>query len=133
MRRSRLVLETWLLGHHDTVFPLGTLARRPFAVVDGKATGPGVFDMAAGIVQAIHAVGSLDDRGGCELLFSADEEVGSNASKDLIIERARACGHVLVFEGSADGGLLKTARKGTGTFRLVADGRSQRSSDAGTA
>lgn len=113
-----------LLGHHDTVFPIGTLAKRPFRVADGHATGPGVFDMAAGIVQAIHAVGSLDDPSGCELLFSADEEIGSKASKDLIVERALACGHALVFEGSADGGLLKTARKGTGTFRLVIDGRS---------
>lgn len=112
-----------LLGHHDTVFPLGTLAQRPFTVTDGKAMGPGVFDMAAGIVQAIHAVASLEDRSGCELLFSADEEVGSRASRELIIERARACGSVLVFEGSADGGLLKTARKGTGTFEVVVTGR----------
>ena len=112
-----------LLGHHDTVFPLGTLALRPFAVADGRATGPGVFDMAAGIVQAIHAVASLDDRSGCELLFSADEEIGSWESRDLIVERAEACGSVLVFEGSADGGKLKTARKGTGTFELVIEGR----------
>lgn len=112
-----------LLGHHDTVFPLGTLEQRPFAVADGKATGPGVFDMSAGIVQAIHAVASLDDRGGCELLFSADEEVGSRASKDLILERAAACGNVLVFEPSADGGGLKTGRKGCGTFQVVVSGR----------
>ncbi|MEM7094539.1 MAG: M20 family metallopeptidase [Actinomycetota bacterium] len=112
-----------LLGHHDTVFPLGTLERRPFTVAEGRATGPGVFDMAAGIIQAVHAVGSLEDRSGCELLFSSDEEVGSRASRELIIERAQACGHVLVFEGSADGGLLKTARKGCGTFEVVIRGR----------
>jgi len=46
-----------ILGHHDTVFPLGTLERRPFKVEDGRATGPGVFDMLGGIVQAVHGVG----------------------------------------------------------------------------
>ena len=112
-----------LVGHHDTVFPLGTLAARPFTVADGRATGPGVFDMKGGIVQAVHAVASLDDRSGVELLFTADEEVGSGASRELIEERARACGAVLVLEPSADGGALKTARKGTGTFEVVVHGR----------
>ena len=112
-----------VLGHHDTVFPLGSLASRPFTVADGRATGPGVFDMKAGIVQAIHAVASLDDRSGVELLFSADEEVGSGTSRALIEERALACGAVLVLEPSADGGALKTSRKGTGTFELLVHGR----------
>jgi len=112
-----------IVGHHDTVFPAGTVAQRPFAVVDGRATGPGVFDMKAGIVQAIHAVASLADRGGIELLITADEEVGSHSSRALIVERALACGTVLVCEPSADGGALKIARKGTGTFELVVHGR----------
>jgi glutamate carboxypeptidase len=112
-----------VVGHHDTVFPLGTLASRPFAVDEGRATGPGVFDMKAGIVQAIHAAASLTDRSGIELLFTADEEVGSNASRALIEERAAACGAVLVVEPSADGGALKTARKGTGGFEVVVHGR----------
>jgi glutamate carboxypeptidase len=112
-----------LLGHHDTVFPLGTLAARPFAVADGRATGPGVFDMAAGIVQALHGLAALDDRSGVEVLFTADEEVGSGTSRALIEERARACGAVLVLEPSADGGALKTARKGCGTFDVVIRGR----------
>ena len=112
-----------LLGHHDTVFPLGTLARRPFAVADGVATGPGVFDMLGGIVQALHGLAALADRSSVELLFSADEEVGSLHSRDLVEERARACGHVLVLEPSADGGALKTGRKGCGTFEVVVEGR----------
>ena len=112
-----------LLGHHDTVFPLGTLAARPFAVADGRATGPGVFDMKGGIVQAVHAVAMLDDPSGVELLFSADEEVGSETSRALIEERALATGAVLVLEPSADGGALKTGRKGTGTFEVVVHGR----------
>ena len=112
-----------ILGHHDTVFPIGALAERPFTVADGKATGPGVFDMKAGIVQAIHAVASLDDASGVEMLFTADEEVGSGASRALLEERAQACGNVLVLEPSADGGSVKTGRKGTGTFEVVVGGR----------
>ena len=112
-----------LLGHHDTVFPLGTLAARPFDVSDGRATGPGVFDMLAGIVQALHGLATLDDLTGVELLFSSDEEVGSHASRDLIEDRAEACGAVLVLEPSADGGVLKTGRKGCGTFEVHVHGR----------
>ena len=112
-----------LLGHHDTVFPAGTLATRPFAVVEGRATGPGVFDMLGGIVQALHGLAALDSRSGVEILVSADEEVGSTESRSLIEERALACGAVLVLEPSADGGLLKTGRKGTGTFEVTVRGR----------
>lgn len=112
-----------LVGHHDTVFPLGALAERPFTVTDGRATGPGVFDMKAGIVLAAHAVAALDDPSGVEILISSDEEVGSGASRQLIEERALACGNVLVLEPSADGGALKTGRKGVGTFEISIDGR----------
>ena len=112
-----------ILGHHDTVFPLGALAERPFAVADGRATGPGVFDMKAGIVQAIHAVAALADASGVEMLFTADEEVGSATSRALLEARAAACGNVLVLEPSADGGAVKTGRKGTGTFEVVVRGR----------
>ncbi|MFF3996337.1 M20 family metallopeptidase [Streptomyces cyaneofuscatus] len=114
-----------VLGHHDTVFPLGTLARRPFAIADGRATGPGVFDMLGGLVQAIHGLATLDerDRSGVEILVTADEEVGSFSSRAFIEERARACGAVLVFEGAADGGALKNARKGCGAFQVSITGR----------
>jgi glutamate carboxypeptidase len=112
-----------ILGHHDTVHPAGTLARLPFTVRDGIATGPGVFDMKAGIVQAIYAVASLQDSSYVEILLSADEEIGSHASRALIEERAMACGSVLVLEPSADGGALKIGRKGTGTITLSIEGR----------
>ena len=112
-----------ILGHHDTVFPLGTLERRPFAVADGHATGPGVFDMLGGIVQAVHAVASLDDWSAVEILMSADEEIGSGTSRALIEERALACGAVLVLEGAADGGFIKIGRKGCGTFHVAINGR----------
>ncbi|MGW7328578.1 M20 family metallopeptidase [Streptomyces sp. NPDC054840] len=112
-----------ILGHHDTVFPLGTLARRPFRVEGGHATGPGVFDMLGGLVQAIHGLAALDDLSGVEVLVTADEEIGSGSSRVLIEERARACGAVLVCEGAADGGGLKTGRKGCGTFEVLIKGR----------
>ncbi len=117
------VPKVLLLGHHDTVFPIGALAARPFTVADGHVTGPGVFDMLAGIVQALHGLATLHDLSGVELLFSADEEVGSASSRALIEERAAACGAVLVLEPSADGGALKTGRKGCGTFDVVVHGR----------
>src|SRR5215218_4037890 len=64
-----------LVGHHDTVFPRGALATRPFSVIEGRATGPGVFDMKGGVVLAIHAIAALGDRSGIELLVTSDEEV----------------------------------------------------------
>ena len=115
--------QVLILGHHDTVHPAGTIDTFPFAVDGNVAKGPGIFDMKAGIVQAIHAVASLADRSRVEILLSADEEIGSKASRALIEERARACGAVLVIEPSADGGALKTGRKGTGTFVLSIEGR----------
>jgi glutamate carboxypeptidase len=112
-----------VLGHHDTVFPLGTLARRPFVVKDDKAYGPGVFDMLGGLVQALHGLAQLEHREGVEILITADEEVGSAASRKLIEELALICGAVLVFEGAGEGGALKTGRKGCGTFTVQITGR----------
>ena len=112
-----------ILGHHDTVHPVGTLARLPFAVRDNMAFGPGVFDMKAGIVQAIYAVASMEDHSHVEILLTSDEEIGSHASRALLEERAQACGAALVLEPSADGGALKIGRKGTGTITLTIEGR----------
>ena len=112
-----------ILGHHDTVHPVGTLARLPFAVRDIMAFGPGVFDMKAGIVQAIYAVASMDDHSHVEILLTADEEIGSHESRALLEERAQACGTALVLEPSANGGALKIGRKGTGTIMLTIEGR----------
>jgi glutamate carboxypeptidase len=117
-----------ILGHHDTVHPIGTLAEFPFAIDGNRATGPGIFDMKTGIVQAIHALGALRHSAPellarVEILLTADEEIGSHASRALLEERAQAAGSVLVLEPSADGGALKTGRKGTGTFLLSVHGR----------
>ena len=112
-----------ILGHHDTVHPVGTVVEIPFSVEGGIARGPGVFDMKAGIVQALYAVASLEDSSHIEILLTADEEIGSKESRALLEERALACGAVLVLEPSADGGALKVGRKGTGTITVHLEGR----------
>ena len=111
-----------LLGHLDTVWPLGTLARWPFSVDGDIATGPGVFDMKAGIVQALAALSLLSSLDGLCLLLNADEEIGSPTSRDLIIDSARGCHAALVCEPSA-GGALKTARKGIAMYDVNIVGR----------
>jgi len=112
-----------VLGHHDTVFGIGTLDQRPFTVTGDRVQGPGVFDMLGGLVQAIHGLALLPDRRGVEILVTADEETGSHCSRPLIEELAVTCGAALVFEGAGEGGALKTARKGCGTFRIEVSGR----------
>ena len=111
-----------LLGHVDTVWPFGTTARWPFEVVDGRATGPGAFDMKAGLVQGLAALGQLDDLTGVALLATTDEEVGSPTSRALIEQTAAGCEAVLVLEPSA-AGALKTGRKGVGNYELAVHGR----------
>jgi glutamate carboxypeptidase len=111
--------RTLLLGHVDTVWPAGTLAEIPFRVAAGMATGPGVFDMKAGIAVAITvlsaaAAGEVTPEGGVTLLLTPDEELGSDASRALLTAEALRHERVLVLEPSGDGGAAKVARKGTG-------------------
>jgi glutamate carboxypeptidase len=114
-----------LLCHYDTVWPLGTLAGWPFTVDGDRATGPGIFDMKSGLVQAVWALRALDAAGlprpAVRLLLSGDEEIGSPASRPVIEQAAEGTGATLVFEASADGA-VKTARKGVGLFQLHATG-----------
>ncbi|WP_093775746.1 M20 family metallopeptidase [Streptomyces sp. yr375] len=113
-----------LLGHHDTVWPVGSLESRPWSVADGIARGPGVLDMKAGLVQMFHAVASLPSPEGVCVLVNGDEEVGSTTSRRLIEECAREAVAALVLEASADAeGALKTARKGTSRYEVVVHGR----------
>lgn len=119
-------IDVLLIGHIDTVFPTGTLAERPFAVDDeGIATGPGVYDMKSGLVQAIHAVAMLADRRGVALFVNDDEEVGSLSSQRLIAEIAEGASAALVFEGASLGheGALKTARRGVSMYEITIAGR----------
>jgi len=111
-----------LVGHIDTVWPLGTVARWPFSVADGVATGPGAFDMKAGIVQLLHALAAVDDREGVAVLLTADEETGSTTSRALIEETARGAEAALILEPSA-GAALKTARKGVSNYQVIVRGR----------
>ncbi|MEV6558305.1 M20 family metallopeptidase [Nocardia sp. NPDC051756] len=112
-----------VLGHFDTVWPVGTTAEWPFTVTDGIASGPGTFDMKAGIVQAITAIELLTDSSHVSVLLTSDEEVGSTTSRKLIEEQARKAGAVLVCEPSADGGAVKSSRKGIANYRIEITGR----------
>jgi glutamate carboxypeptidase len=111
-----------LLCHLDTVWPAGTTARWPFAAGGGRATGPGVFDMKAGLVQGLYALGAAACQDDVTLLVTSDEEIGSPSSRSLIEAEARRSRAVLVLEPSADGA-LKTARKGVSMYRLAVTGR----------
>jgi glutamate carboxypeptidase len=112
-----------VLGHHDTVWPLGSLATHPFAVTDGVLRGPGCFDMKAGLVMAFHAVATLPDADGITVLVTGDEEIGSPTSRELIEAEAGGCAAVLVLEASAEHGALKTQRKGVSLYEVTAHGR----------
>jgi glutamate carboxypeptidase len=112
-----------LLGHHDTVWPTGSLATHPFGVDDGVLRGPGCFDMKAGVVMAVHAVAALADPSGVAILITGDEELGSPSSRGLIEAEAAGCTAALVLEASADGGALKTERKGISLYQVTVRGR----------
>jgi glutamate carboxypeptidase len=116
-----------LLGHFDTVWPVGQLATMPLKRDGGRLYGPGVFDMKAGIglaslaTRAVMELQGLDD---CQvvMLWTTDEEVGSTTSRALIEAEASKSEAVLVFEPSLPGGGLKTSRKGVGQFEMTVRG-----------
>lgn len=114
-----------VLAHYDTVWPKGTLADWPFGVDGDRATGPGIFDMKAGLVQAVWALRVLAEAGlsrpPVRLVLNGDEEIGSPVSRPVIEAAAEGAGAALVFEASA-AGALKTARKGVGIFRVDVTG-----------
>lgn len=119
-----------LLGHHDTVWPLGTLTRLPAVTREGILRGPGCLDMKAGVVMALHALASLasltasggpDALDGVTLLVTGDEEIGSPTSRALIEDEARGCRAALVLEAAADGA-LKLARKGRAHYEVAIAG-----------
>ena len=113
------------VGHYDTVWPAGTLARKPFTVSGGVARGPGIFDMKAGLVQALWAAKLLhEDTSAPSIVFivNSDEEIGSLTSRNRIEQEARASRATLVFEPSFHG-KVKTARKGVGMYTVEVEGR----------
>jgi glutamate carboxypeptidase len=111
-----------LLGHTDTVWPAGEIAKRPFKIENGRATGPGAFDMKAGILL-MWMVLQIVRENSVRILLTGDEEAGSVSSRSLIESVAGECSAVLVLEPSLPGGALKTARKGVGRFTIKAIGR----------
>ena len=112
-----------LLGHFDTVWPVGQLARMPLTIDDGRLRGPGVFDMKAGIGIGMLAARALTETDlTCSrrivMLWTTDEEVGSVTSRQAIEDEARRSAAVLVLEPSLPGGAAKTSRKGVGEFHI---------------
>lgn len=119
--------QVLMLGHFDTVWPVGQLATMPIKREGGRLHGPGVFDMKGGIglaMLATRAVLELDGLENCRvaMLWTTDEEIGSGTSRALIEAEAAQSEAVLVFEPSLPGGGLKTSRKGVGQFEMIARG-----------
>jgi glutamate carboxypeptidase len=120
------VRQILLVGHFDTVWPIGEAARRPFTVRDGKACGPGINDMKSGLVIGLYALRALIETAQTPAhrlvyLLTSDEENGSLSSRELIETEARRSDHVLVLEPSRYGSLV-TWRKGIGRFTLEVTG-----------
>jgi len=123
--RSQLLV----LGHYDTVYASGTLAKMPFRTAAGRVFGPGVFDMKAGIVQALFALDAIQECGVAltkklVFLWTSDEEIGSESSRRLLETEAKRSDAVFVLEPAlSPKGLLKTARKGVGEAEIIVRGR----------
>lgn len=119
-KRGRVLL----LGHLDTVWPLGTLARMPWQEREGELSGPGVLDMKAGVVMALEAIAALQQGGAMRpatLLLNSEEEIGSPVSRAITEDVARASSAVFVLE-PAQGLAYKTARKSVGRWGLRVEG-----------
>lgn len=116
-----------LLGHFDTVYPLGTLPNMPFRIEDGRLHGPGVLDMKAGIALMLAAIEALQSwhqqlPRPVTVFLVSDEEVGSYSSRRITEDLARKSAAVLVLEPAAGRGAVKTARKGVGEYTLNVKG-----------
>jgi glutamate carboxypeptidase len=119
-----------LLGHYDTVYPLGTLANMPSRAVGDKLTGPGVLDMKSGIALILASITALQEWNGGNLprrvsvLLVSDEEVGSESSRAITEALAKNASAVLVLEPSfGPEGAVKTARKGVGEYEVKVSGK----------
>jgi glutamate carboxypeptidase len=131
---GRAAKPVLLLGHYDTVYPLGTLANMPCQIENNKLTGPGVLDMKSGIALMLHALSGLQEWHGKErdgalprpvtVLLVSDEEVGSDSSRAITESLAKKAAAVLVLEPSyGRHGAVKTARKGVGEYSVKVTGK----------
>ncbi|MCU1268505.1 MAG: hypothetical protein JWM21_4823 [Acidobacteria bacterium] len=117
-----------ILGHTDTVHPVGSLQKRPWRVEGNRAYGPGVFDMKANCALAVEAVRAcatlnITPHSPLVVLLTCDEETGSFTGRGLVEAEAKRARSVLVLEPPASGGRVKTGRKGTGMFTIEARGK----------
>ncbi|RXT08951.1 M20 family metallopeptidase [Ammoniphilus sp. CFH 90114] len=118
-----------IMGHYDTVWPMGEATKRPFSIKENKAYGPGVYDMKAGLLQAFFALKALRDLDlfpvdtQVVLFINSDEEIGSPSSRKWIEEEAKRSHVCFVLEPPLEPlGALKTWRKGSGRFYLTVKG-----------
>ena len=114
-----------VLGHLDTVWPIGTIKKMPWRISEGRIWGPGTLDMKAGVAMALTAIEMLQEARLLDreiiLLLNSEEEIGSPVSRPITERLAQECGAVFVLE-PAQKLALKTARKGTGNWRIEIDG-----------
>jgi glutamate carboxypeptidase len=116
-----------VLGHFDTVYPIGTLANMPCHVADDRMHGPGVLDMKSGIALMLYAIAALQTWHGAlprpvTVFLVSDEEVGSYSSRKITEALAKESAAVLVLEPAGPRGAVKTARKGVGEYILNVKG-----------
>ncbi len=112
-----------VVGHTDTVWPEGTLETMPFRVEDGRAYGPGVYDMKACLVVVVAAASASRTGRPVRVFLTADEEHGSRTARDALREAADGVAAAFVVEPPSAGGHLKTARKGLGRFSVQVEGK----------
>lgn len=127
-RRRGIPLQL-IVGHYDTVWPIGTIGEMPFTVDGNVVRGPGVFDMKGGLVQIILAIKTMHDLGlnpdlTPVIYVNSDEEIGSRTSTRHIRQLARRAGRALIIEPAmGDAGNIKTERKGIGRFTITVHGK----------
>lgn len=119
--------EVLLVGHTDTVWDLGTIEKMPAGVEGDVASGPGIFDMKAGIVIALFALRLLREHNlhhhNLALLLNSDEEMGSVSSRELIEQEAARASCALILEPAGPDRSVKTKRRGVGGFQITVHGR----------
>jgi glutamate carboxypeptidase len=135
--KGNLLKATWkgderprpvmVLGHLDTVWPRGTAFARPFKISEGKAWGPGIFDMKGGILLSLLACqafqkGLVRPSKDVIFFFTSDEEIGTCAGLQHLKTVAADCRAVLCLEPPLKGGSVKTFRKGVATYRIAVNG-----------